>query len=184
MNPQKFELVIIVLLLGCIGMMKYCNKPPVVTTITKTVTVPGDKVFTQVKVNVPVPVYCETVKHDTVTQYQKIDTAEILDCFFKRYVYRDTINDSTVRAIIQEIISQNRIVNRQVWFQNLREKQVTYQTTIIQQQTGLFIGPQLTFGSKFGIGAGAMYIRDKNGFGCNVDLINRSFGVSYFRLLK
>lgn len=187
MSLQKFKDVAFVIILWavCVGIGYGLNEiiplKENLKEVHDTITTPGDKVFVQVYNDVPTPVRTEVAVHDTIRI--QVDTAEILERYFARLYYCDTIrSDTSIRAIIKEIISQNKIVHREVWTQNLRPHQVIHQTTIINP-TGWYLGPHVSFGDHIGIGAGAFFLKNKNAYGGSIDLLNRTIGVSYYRKL-
>ena len=183
---QKFSFAVILVLIGIIGFMKYCSKqdPPTGTTVIKTVTIPGDRIPYPVNVYLPSPRDSFMVR-DTLWKSFPVDTAEILERFFTRYLYRDTIRDTSFIAILQEIITQNKIVNRTLWVQNTRPQAITYITTnIAPAACKWFIGPSISYNGKLGLGVGGIWCNGAHAFGVNYDVTNRISSLSYYYALK
>lgn len=157
------------------------NHQKVKETVVKTITVPGDSIPFPVFVKVPVPI--DSIVNDTFWKAMPVDTAEILKRYFSRYSYADTIRDSTFVAILNEVISQNRIVDRKFQLQNLRSQAITY-TTIQEPKPSLYVGPSLTYNGKMGLGVGGIWCNKNNAIGVNFDVTNRIVGVTYLLTLK
>jgi hypothetical protein len=107
----------------------------------RTDTIHGDSVPYPVYRDVPypVPVYRDT--GSTRWRDKPIDTGAILREYFTRNYYRDTITDDTsFLAIIEDTVTENRIIYRQYWHQNLRPKVINQYTTTIHSGTGLYLG--------------------------------------------
>ena len=149
------------------------------TVTTHTDTIPGDSI--PYEVAVPVPVARDSIVHDTAWMSKPFDTAAVLTRFFTEFYYCDTIRDSSFLAIIQEVISQNRIIERNLKVQNLRPQAIITNTTTIYPAPAWLIGPSVTFGTRTGFGASSVYIRKRNAFGSNIDATNRTLTVSYMR---
>lgn len=144
---------------------------------TNTVIIAGDSIPYPVKVLIPVP-YDSIVYRDNPIP-TVVDTEAILHRYFAKYFYRDTIRDSTFVAILNELVTENRIVDRQLEVQNLRPHSVTYTTSIIQPPPKWYVGPVITFGSKPGAGAELLYVKGKNAVGLSGDAVNRSISVKW-----
>ena len=150
-------------------------------TNTKTIVLPGDSFAYEVKVAVPMPY--KVVSIDTFWRDRPIDTMAILCDYFTQRFYNDTIKDSTVIAIFKETVERNRITSRKVWFQNLREKAIITNTTIIEQPPKLLIGVSAgVFNKSIGIGGVISYQRQYDAFMLNVT--NQGIQAGYLLKLK
>jgi len=156
------------------------DEPLPTRTITKTVTVPGDSIPYPVKVLVPAPY--DSIVVDTV--WRQVDTAAILRKYFIKYVYQDTIRDSSFLAILREVVTQNQITERELSVQNLRPTAVTYTTNTVAAPARWYAGPTANLGSRMGVGAEILYVRNKNAFGLSCDLVNRNVGVTWLYSIK
>jgi hypothetical protein len=93
-------------------------------------TIKGDSVPYAVPVPVPVVRYV-ALAPDTV--FRNVDTAAILADYFITRSYDDTLmNDTSAFIALGETVTQNRIAERTLTFQNRRPTYIT--TTIVQQQ--------------------------------------------------
>jgi hypothetical protein len=151
-------------------------------TVTKTVTIPGDSIPYPIKVLIPVP--HDSIVTDTLWQSQKVDTAEILRRYFARYFYNDTIRDTSFIAIIQEVITQNRIIDRQFKLQNTRAQAITYVTNITTPSPKWYVGPSVSYNGKVGFGASGLWRNNNHAFGLNIDVTNRMAGITYMLSIK
>ncbi len=126
------------------------NDPPLSDTTYLTKVIPGDSILFEIErfYPAPYPVYKDT--GSTKWLEKDIDTLAILQDYFCHYYYSDTIQkDSSFLAIINDSVSENRIVYRQFLLQNLRETSIN--TTIITPP------PKQKPEFYFGIGAGGSY---------------------------
>ncbi len=106
------------------GFMERCSTPQA-SVVTIRDTVPGDSVPYPVPVSVPVPYL---VQH-TDTILQEVDTTAILASYFAKHYYADTLkNDTSAFIALKETITQNRIVERSLMFQNRRPTAITTTT--------------------------------------------------------
>jgi hypothetical protein len=135
---------------------------PQATTIRDTV--PGDSVPYDVRVEVPMPYL---VRH-TDTLLQLVDTSAILAAYFARCYYADTLkNDTSAFIALAETVTQNRIVERSLMFQNRRPTAITTTTVLpptlapkLQLYGGAIVGkdmvaPTLSVGlDRWQVGAG------------------------------
>ena len=77
-----------------------------------------DTVWVDVPVDVPVPYKVVCIHTDTIYKYitdtvlTDVDTAAILASYFAVLTYNDTIRDSQIAIYLQEKVSQNRIISR------------------------------------------------------------------------
>jgi hypothetical protein len=93
-------------------------------------TIKGDSIPYEVPVPVPAVRYV-ALAPDTV--FIGVDTAAILLAYFAENLYADTLmNDTSAFIALSEAVTQNRIAERTLTFQNRRPTYIT--TTIVQQQ--------------------------------------------------
>lgn len=124
-------IIVIFLLRECRGDSKGTPTEPVKVVKVET------KYDTIVKeVTSYVPEYRTDVKwktktiHDTIEVHDTIpiDTASILEDYFKAYAYNDTLKEDSITLIVNDIISQNQIMSRNIKYS------LVYPTTIIQTE--------------------------------------------------
>jgi len=118
---------------------KKCQDDPVIISVTDSILVPADSVFTTVYADRPVETVI--VQHDTIRF--DVDTLSILQDYFSKVYYSDTIRkDSDFVAIVMDTISQNRIQYRTVDFKNLRPVQIERTTVMVDPDpiTQVFAG--------------------------------------------
>ena len=124
-------IIVIFLLRECRGENKDTPTEPVKVVKVET------KYDTIVKeVTSYVPEYRTEVKwktktiHDTIEVHDTIpiDTASILEDYFKAYAYNDTLKEDSITLIVNDIISQNQIMSRNIKYS------LVYPTTIIQTE--------------------------------------------------
>ena len=124
-------IIVIFLLRECRGESKGAPVEPVKVVKVET------KYDTIVKeVTSYVPEYRTEVKwktktiHDTIEVHDTIpiDTASILEDYFKAYAYNDTLKEDSITLIVNDIISQNQIMSRNIKYS------LVYPTTIIQTE--------------------------------------------------
>ena len=135
---KNFQSLIIIGLIIVIFLLRECRgeKSPLPTEPVKVVKV-ETKYDTIVKeVTSYVPEYRTEVKwktktiHDTIEVHDTIpiDTASILEDYFKAYAYNDTLKEDSITLIVNDIISQNQIMSRNIKYS------LVYPTTIIQTE--------------------------------------------------
>jgi|TARA_R110000796_G_scaffold79272_1_gene176321 hypothetical protein len=133
-----------------------------------------------------VPEYRTEVKwrirtiHDTIEVHDTIpiDTLSILEDYFKAYAYADTLAKDSVTFIINDTITQNKIISRGIKYS------LVYPTTIISKESAvnkreLYIGAGLGLaGGNFNNIGGELILKTKKqtlygiGFGLTVVDIN------------
>jgi hypothetical protein len=142
---------------------KWLSKPVPCNQIWDTIiihdTIPGDSTPYLVIRYYP---RWDTVEIGVPTEHalspQKIDTAAILADYFSRYYYSDTITDDTsFFAIINDEVTENKILTREYWHRNLRATSIN--TTIVPARHALPLsaGPYIGYDEKFGIGLQGSY---------------------------
>lgn len=111
---------------------------------------PGDTVLTEIEVDRPYPVYRERVIPG------RIDTVKIIEEFFTRYFYSDTImEDSNFIAVINDTLFGNQIISRKFFHQNLRQTAVIINNTLLNPpRLKLFVGGFVSGNMTAGLGAG------------------------------
>ena len=127
-------IIVIFLLRECRGESKGAPVEPV--TVVKVETKYDTIVET---VETYIPEYRTKIKwktktvHDTVEVHDTIpvDTLSILEDYFATYAYTDTLKKDSVTFIINDTISQNRILSRGI------DYSIVYPTTIIQTEPGV-----------------------------------------------
>jgi len=135
---KNFQSLIIIGLIIVIFLLRECRgeKSPLPTEPVKVVKV-ETKYDTIVKeVTSYVPEYRTEVKwktktiHDTIEVHDTIpiDTASILKDYFKAYAYNDTLKEDSITLIVNDIISQNQIMSRNIKYS------LVYPTKIIQTE--------------------------------------------------
>jgi hypothetical protein len=127
--------IILILLLD-----RSCNSSPdddtqTVTTVTR---IKGDPYPVQVPVRVPEPYQVEIPQ--VVHVPADADTAEIIRSFYSRMAYSDTLkNDTSMLAVVNDTVYNNRITSREFIFQNRRETAIITQTTVQHKQKEAFL---------------------------------------------
>lgn len=172
--------VIIVLLLIVILLLRWCTPKPDCpeigkTTIIETTTYDTIKETTPEYIPIPGP-----VSYDTTYLYHDIDTAAILKDYFASYKYSDTVNLDSVKLIIKDTVSQNKIKSRSVEYELLfPTKTITITNDRYLNRREFYIGPAIsgaTDGFKF-VGIESIYRSKKNTtFKVNAG-VNENFGV-------
>lgn len=164
----KIEYIIIVLLVAALLLQWTCSDVKVEgTTITKT-EIKWDTIKTETPVYVPKWSTRTEIDIDTFTT--PIDTNAILGDYFAIYNYIDTIGTDSVKIVINDSITTNKIASRQVNYKVIYPTiTVTKETVINKQQFyyGLGISPQ-------GVGPQFLYkTKNNHVYGLGVD-INKS----------
>lgn len=172
--------ILIVVLVIIILLMRSCSggdEPVVITkteikydTITNEITSYVPKLTTRIVREIDTitdSIYI--VKHDTLYGDVFIDTTKILEDFFAQYVYKDTQDHDSIKFVINDTISKNQILSRDVKFTYVKPT-ITITKYINRREfyVGLgimgtpqrlsFVGPQLNYKDKkrnlFGLGIG------------------------------
>ena len=147
----------------------------ITSTVTTVKVIKGDTVYHSVSLVQP-----KVIKyvHDTAWKLEKVDTLAILSAYFDHYIYQDTLSDSTMRVVLRDVISKNKIEDRQVWFENLRKIAVITNTTTITPPSGrLRIGGTI---STITFSPSILYTFQKNSIGISYDIINKAPGLTYY----
>jgi hypothetical protein len=132
---------------GWYGRGWVASPPPEVLTVTDTVK--GDSIPYVVEVPVPVARYV-TLPPDTVLLSVDIDTMEIVADYLAMYHYSDTLmNDTSAFIALSEMVSQNKIMERSLTFQNRRATLITNTTIMQQPEPALQVYASLLAGNGF-----------------------------------
>lgn len=132
-----------------------------VVSTSDTIIVKGDSIPYPVVIN-SVPEIKETI-HDTLWQNNPIDTLAILSQYFAVNLYSDTFRkDSSYVLILTEKVSQNRIINRNIALQNLREKQIIINNIVANNSNGIYVGGYVGFKT---FGVEGMYLKNNKAYG-------------------
>ena len=172
--------ILIVVLVIIILLMRSCSggdDPVVITkteikydTITNEITSYVPKLTTRIVREIDtITDSLYIVKHDTLYGDVFIDTAKILEDFFAQYGYKDTQDHDSIKFVINDTISKNQILSRDVKFTYVKPT-ITITKYINRREfyVGLgimgtpqrlsFVGPQLNYKDKkrnlFGLGVG------------------------------
>jgi hypothetical protein len=161
----KIEYIIIVLLVAALLLQWTCSDVKVEgTTITKT-EVKWDTIKTETPVYVPKWNTRTEVDIDTFTL--PIDTNAILGDYFAIYNYIDTVGTDSVKIVINDSITTNKIASRQVNYKVIYPTiTVTKETVINKQQFyyGIGVSPQ-------SIGPKVLYkTKNNHVYGLGVDI--------------
>lgn len=135
---KNFQSLIIIGLIIVIFLLRECRgeKSSLPTEPVKVVKVETRYDTIVKEVTSYVPEYRTEVKwktktiHDTIEVHDTIpiDTASILEDYFKAYAYNDTLKEDSITLIVNDIISQNQIMSRKIKYS------LVYPTTIIQTE--------------------------------------------------
>lgn len=110
--------------------------------------------------------YRDTTIYRTLinTIMQDVDTAAILREHFAKYVYIDSILDSSYVMIITDTVTQNKIISRSIQFEMYsfnKTVETTINTEILKKESkSISIGPILTLSENTGL-AGVVYLTKK-----------------------
>ena len=178
---MKYIITILITVIVCLVAYKAISFKPITKPTVTTTIIPGDSAPKKIIVKIPVPY--DSIITVTDTFYRSVDTAEILRRYFTQYIYDDTIRDTSFVAIIKEIVTQNKIIDRKFYLQNLREKQIINYTTIIDDKKW-FITANTELGKQTGIALGTLYENGKYAYGLGYDLINNKLQVSFNYRIK
>lgn len=130
----------------------------------QTVYTPADTVFIYTPSELPTAtLYIHDTIIKTLPEYiydtvflTKFDTIKIVETYLGKVFYSDTIQDSTFMAVINDTISQSRIISRQFFHKDLDGNIVHY-----AYQTRWMVGMDAYFGKEWGFALVGGY-QDKN----------------------
>lgn len=168
---------------GCGESGEYIQSTDTVT-VTNTIIVPGDSIPYEVEVPVPVIRWKERVVEVPVD----IDTNAILFAYFTKHFYSDTVTDDTsMSVIINDSVHKNEIFYRKVYFQNLRAKSITTNTTTVTtikkfSWNKVFVGAEIgVLDLKPIVGVGVMVQNKKDNLvGATYHPFNKGIMVKYY----
>ena len=166
--------IIIILQRACSGCAE-CDAETITETTIDTVWT--DTIEREIEVDVPDYVY-----HDTGTTRWRdmlIDTMAILQDYFSRYYYVDTIGDSTFTAVIMDTVTQNRISSRRFIYKNLSPSTIVTNTTTLKPKRKLFVGGMVGGNAtQLSAGGGLMYqTRKDHAYSYMYDAVNNQHHV-------
>jgi hypothetical protein len=157
--------IIIVLLILVILLLRWCSPKQIDPGVVKTTvveTIKYDTIRETTEKYVPVP---GPVEYDTTYLYRDIDTTAILRDYFASYSYSDTVRLDSVKVIVKDTVSQNKIKSRVVEYELLYPtKTVTITHDRYLNRREFYIGPAIsgaTDGFKF-VGIESIYRSKKN----------------------
>lgn len=132
-------IILIILMRMCSGKSNPAKEPKVITnTIVET---KYDTIKETIKSYIPIP---GPVRYDTTYLYHDIDTAAILKDYFAEYTYNDTIDRDTVKIYINDKVTKNKIVSRDIKYEILYPtKIITIKEEHYINQREFYIGPRL-----------------------------------------
>lgn len=179
-NLKRILVSVFIYLLGFVGVLYFVDDfrnppaPPDPIIITKIDTVTKEYISYEPKV-----FYIDTGSVDTILKYKDIDTTAILrDYFAKRYYSDSLIEDSVYSIVINDTVTENRLLNRSVNVSLFKRD-----TTIIipyHQKRELFIGIS-TIAMPDPVIAPTISLRTKTDaiFGLGYDVIHNGIHFSY-----
>jgi hypothetical protein len=158
---EILKTILLGIILSGIIYLVFFNKPPASPPVIVTThdTLYKDTMFVPVPFQLPPDTF---IKKDTIPVPANADTSQILKDFFARYHYSDTIRqDSAFSIVIKDIISQNKILSRDLWYKDLSPTVVNTTTTTYQEnKREFYYGAMINVGKTSGISANLMY-KDK-----------------------
>jgi hypothetical protein len=151
------------------------NKEPVNNYRIDTIRIKGDSIAYPVLVDGK-PIIREVLVFDTFWKNKPIDTFAILSQFFAVNCFSDTFRkDSSYLLILKEKVSQNRIFDRNIFLQNLRETKIINNVTTVDN-SGLFAG---IYGGNKSFGIEATYLSKNKLYGLGVGTNGITLKVSF-----
>ena len=185
---KKIPWSIIAVLLVIIFLQRECTHETPCTKTTQTlIDTIHDTIPYPVVRYLPKLIYKDTgsVKWKT----QPVDTPAILQAFFERHFYKDTLlNDTNALIVVSDTISQNKIIYRSPFFRIYPH--IVRQTTTIRQKApnrrkiflGIGTGRNI---NRFGLSANMLYITKKEqAYSFSYDVLNKSFYVGMYWKIK
>lgn len=132
---------------------------------------------------VPVPGSIEK----NVCTSAEIDTAKIIEDYFAKLYYADTlINDTTAFIVVKDSVRENRIISRSFEYQNHRPIQIV-NTAVNQPNNKFRFGAGVAIGGnrqKFELAPGLMVSKNKNTLTLSYDLYCKSVRVGWYYCFK
>ena len=177
---KSVSYIIIIVLVFIILLQRECNTSIKDSDCNHTVEVVIDTIRDTVEIlsvqYVPSISYIDT--GSTVWKHHTIDTALILSDYFSKYYYQDTVlNDSDGIVIINDTITQNKILfrNPQISIYPRLIKQTTILNQVPQLRAKIFLGLGLGRNMKqFSLSPSLMFISKKQtAYSISYDLLNQ-----------
>jgi hypothetical protein len=161
--------------------IKKCPDKPIIQTIV----VKGDSIPVLFKIYKPWPIYVKEIVEVPVI----VDSAEVVKAYFSKVFYADTItNDTSILAIIKDTLTQNKILSREVWLQNLRPQQVNNISDcppIEKNKARVLLGIGIQGIKQFGVPFSVILeTPQRMAFSVGFDPINRNAEIGYFYRIK
>ncbi|MFA5299694.1 MAG: hypothetical protein WC389_16035 [Lutibacter sp.] len=120
-----------------------------------------------------------SVIRDTINIINRIiDTVEVVERFFEKRVYQDTLQDSLFKVVVIDTIFKNEIVSRS-WKGQILSKTQTITKIVHPNPTYISAGAVLTIGQTPGISAMLYFTKNKHTAGVGYDVLNKGLTVSY-----
>lgn len=119
-------------------------------------------------------------KWDTIKEYLPVDTAKILDDYFAKNFYSDTTTDNETYLIqVNDTISRNRIVYRDIKYTDLSPTQII-NNKIIKPSHEIYVGVGVVSGEYFSFMPTVDWkMKNDNMVGVGYDIANNSFQLSF-----
>lgn len=158
---MKFDLahIILIIVAAYFAFLSQCgpgSKCPELIS-SDTTYIKGDSILVEIEVDRPYPVWRERVIPG------RIDTIRIIEEFFTKYFYSDTISeDSNFIAVINDTLFGNQIISRKFFHQNLRQTAVIINNELLNPpRLKLFVGGFVS-GPTFGAGGSLHLVTKKD----------------------
>lgn len=164
-----------------------CNKSIQTFSQDTIIITQPDTVFVYIYKNVPKPY--KVIVNDSFPK--NIDTATILDTYYNKYLavrfYSDTLKDSTLTAIIDEMICENEMKSRDFKYRlNKPLNTIINNPAPIYYSKGFYAGLLSNYyDNKVGFGVSGGYLTRKGYFiGADFDVVHLAPGIRVMKLLK
>ena len=107
-----------------------------------------------------------------------VDTEAILHGYFAKYVFADTLSDTSIVIAVKDTISENRIVSRELTYR-IKRPQVIEQinNTTIPRRIGLYVGVSASINKNLLAGFSPEILltgKNKTAYGIGYDLLSKS----------
>lgn len=180
-NAWTYLSIILALILVFMQMCRHCPKCADATIVSDTAYV-HDSFPKYIPVSTPVPYAVITT--DTIPS--NVDTIAILKDYFAKYLYSQTIADTSISVTISDTISQNKIAGRGFSYQILRPQQIITNTTIIaDKKFKAYVGLGFTYANSAVGFAPHLLLQTKKDviYGVGYDVVNKGvMGSAYFKI--
>ena len=113
----------------------------------------------------------------------KVDTGAVLRAFFSEVTYLDSVDTDTLKIVLKEVVSQNKIVSRELTHR--LKIPITTVTNVYPRPAMLMAGGKITKTDELGLSASVGYLTKKDVllYG-SFDPSSRSWGVGVLFPLK